>query len=85
MLHVDLQVMYWLGEMCEELQERLDLDLEMNNRKAKLLVFHAAVHLVCKVYHNSAQLLVVCVLAALCFLFSFFGVSCARIINIDYG
>jgi hypothetical protein len=38
--------MYWLGEMCEELQEKLDLDLETNNRKAKLLVFHATVHLV---------------------------------------
>lgn len=38
-------LMYWLGEMCEELQEKLDLDLETNNRKAKLLVFHATVHL----------------------------------------
>jgi len=48
--------MYWLGEMCEELQERLDLDLEMNNRKAKLLVFHAAVHLVCKVEPQNIML-----------------------------
>jgi DNA polymerase eta len=39
-------VMYWLGEMAEELQERLDLDLENNNRTARLLVFHAACHLV---------------------------------------
>ncbi|CAM6037849.1 unnamed protein product [Sphagnum compactum] len=38
-------VMYWLGEMAEELQERLDLDLENNNRTARLLVFHAACHL----------------------------------------
>ena len=45
-LFTTLQVMHWLGEMCEELQERLDLDLEMNNRTPRLLVFHAAVHLV---------------------------------------
>ncbi|XP_024382887.1 DNA polymerase eta isoform X2 [Physcomitrium patens] len=38
-------VMYWLGEMCDELQEKLDIDLEVHNRKAKLLVFHAAVQL----------------------------------------
>lgn len=38
-------VMHWLGELSDRLQEQLDLDLEMHNRKAKLLVFHAAVHL----------------------------------------
>ncbi|KAG0622952.1 hypothetical protein M758_3G136200 [Ceratodon purpureus] len=38
-------LMHWIGEMCEELQEKLDSDLETHNRKAKLLVFHATVHL----------------------------------------
>ncbi|KAG0553321.1 hypothetical protein KC19_12G002200 [Ceratodon purpureus] len=38
-------VMHWLGELSDRLQEQLDLDLEMHNRKAKLLVLHAAVHL----------------------------------------
>lgn len=50
-----IQVMYWLGEMCDELQEKLDIDLEVHNRKAKLLVFHAAVQLVRKLelhYYN---------------------------------
>ena len=45
---VEVQVMHWLGELSDRLQEQLDLDLEMHNRKAKLLVLHAAVHLVSK-------------------------------------
>ena len=72
--------MHWLGEMCEELQEKLDSDLEMHNRKAKLLVFHATVHLVMRHHPSfSAQLLVVYLLAA------FLGVPFARINNLDYG
>ena len=46
-----MQVMHWLGEMCGELQERLDTDLEMNNRTARLLVFHAA----CQLVHSPGQ------------------------------
>jgi len=38
--------MHWLGELGDRLQEQLDLDLELHNRTAKLLVFHATVHLV---------------------------------------
>jgi len=46
--NIGLQVMHWLGELGDRLQEQLDLDLELHNRKAKLLVFHATVHLVSK-------------------------------------
>lgn len=66
--YIGLQVMHWLGELSDRLQEQLDLDLEMHNRKAKLLVFHAAVHLVSKaklpLQIFSGQLLIVWLLVA---------------------
>ncbi|CAM6116824.1 unnamed protein product [Calypogeia fissa] len=38
-------VSHWLSELSGELQERLDADLQQNNRSAKLLVCHAACYL----------------------------------------
>jgi hypothetical protein len=67
--------MHWLGELSDRLQEQLDLDLEMHNRKAKLLVFHAAVHLVSKaelpLQIFSGRLLIVWLLVAFLFLESY--------------
>ncbi|KAG6551273.1 hypothetical protein Mapa_007200 [Marchantia paleacea] len=37
---------HWLSELSAELQERLDEDLQLHHRKARLLVVHAACHIV---------------------------------------
>lgn len=43
---LDMQVGHWLSELSAELQERLDEDLQLHHRKARLLVVHAACHIV---------------------------------------
>ena len=39
-----LQVQHWLNELCEELSERLQLDLHENKRIAHTLTLHASAY-----------------------------------------
>ncbi|BFI31800.1 DNA polymerase eta [Marchantia polymorpha subsp. ruderalis] len=46
---------HWLSELSAELQERLDEDLQLHHRKARLLVVHAACHIVGRASNTNSK------------------------------